>query len=54
MGGIKGNMWAFGWVVVWGNWMVDAWARKGLMGSMFFGEGSRPVDLVFALGQYFI
>ncbi|KAJ2913634.1 hypothetical protein MD484_g6774, partial [Candolleomyces efflorescens] len=54
VGGVLGNVWAFGWVVVWGNWMVDAWARKGLMGSMFFGEGSRPVDLVFALGQYFI
>ena len=55
MGGIKGNMWAFGWVVVWGNFVVDAWARKGLMGSVFFTEGVRPVNValrLLGLGEY--
>jgi hypothetical protein len=49
VGGTKGNVWAFGWVVVWGNLVVDAWARKGLMGSVFFKQGGRPVNVVLRL-----
>ncbi|KAF5326086.1 hypothetical protein D9611_000117 [Ephemerocybe angulata] len=43
VGGALGWVWTMLWVVCWGNFMVDAWARKGLIGSVFFPDESRPM-----------
>lgn len=44
-----GWVWTMAWVVFWGNWLVDSWARKGLVGSAFFPEGQRPVQTLGGL-----
>ncbi|PBK63219.1 hypothetical protein ARMSODRAFT_963456 [Armillaria solidipes] len=46
VGGVLGWIWTVAWVVGWGNIMMDAWARAGLMGSVFFSNGMRPVDVM--------
>ncbi|EAU85562.1 hypothetical protein CC1G_06275 [Coprinopsis cinerea okayama7 len=45
--GLVGWIWTLAWVVGWGNLLVDAWFRKGLGGSAFFGaEEFRPVTIM--------
>ncbi|KAK0484632.1 hypothetical protein IW261DRAFT_1582444 [Armillaria novae-zelandiae] len=46
VGGVLGWIWTAAWVVGWCNIMMDAWARAGLMGSVFFPNGMRPVDMM--------
>ncbi|KAK0498868.1 hypothetical protein EDD18DRAFT_53665 [Armillaria luteobubalina] len=46
VGGVLGWIWTAAWVVGWCNFMMDAWARAGLMGSVFFPNGVRPVDMM--------
>ena len=36
VGGVAGWLWTFSWLVLWGHPMVDAWARKGLLGADLF------------------
>ncbi|KAG7442892.1 uncharacterized protein BT62DRAFT_988546 [Guyanagaster necrorhizus] len=43
VGGILGWLWTVAWVVGWGNIVIDAWARAGLIGSVFFPNGMRPI-----------
>ncbi|KAH7912044.1 membrane bound O-acyl transferase family-domain-containing protein [Hygrophoropsis aurantiaca] len=50
VGGIGGWLWALVWLVTWGNLMVDAWGRTGLVGSDFFPEIYRPSKLI--LGRF--
>jgi len=44
VGGVIGNVWVLAWVIGWGNMLVDAWARKGLVGSVFFTQDTRPMN----------
>jgi len=44
--GVWGNVWTMIWVVGWGVFLVDAWARKGLVGSVFFTQDTRPMNIV--------
>ncbi|KAG7442891.1 uncharacterized protein BT62DRAFT_362711 [Guyanagaster necrorhizus] len=44
--GALGWIWTVTWVVGWANLLVDAWARAGLIGSAFFPDGGRPVDMI--------
>ncbi|KAK0469043.1 uncharacterized protein EV420DRAFT_1257359 [Desarmillaria tabescens] len=46
VGGALGWMWTVAWVVGWANFLIDAWARAGLIGSAFFPNGGRPVDAI--------
>ncbi|KAK0469042.1 uncharacterized protein EV420DRAFT_4860 [Desarmillaria tabescens] len=46
VGGILGWIWTVTWVVGWGNIIIDAWTRAGLIGSAFFPNGMRPVDVL--------
>ncbi|KIK34956.1 hypothetical protein CY34DRAFT_97022 [Suillus luteus UH-Slu-Lm8-n1] len=51
--GFLGLLWTWLWVVFWANFMVDAWARVGLIGSKFFPDDYRPtVLLVHFLKHY--
>lgn len=51
--GFWGLLWTWLWVVFWANFMVDAWARVGLVGSKFFPDDYRPtVLLVYVLKHY--
>ena len=34
VGGVLGWIWTFGWLAVWGVWVVDEWAKAGRFGSM--------------------
>ncbi|KAI0042860.1 hypothetical protein FA95DRAFT_1547023 [Auriscalpium vulgare] len=40
--GVAGWAWTMAWTVGWGGLMVDAWARRGLVGSDFLPEAWRP------------
>jgi len=51
LGGWRGRAWTMLWVVGWGNFLVDAWFRKGLAGSQFFVEGTRPTDVLYFLAS---
>ncbi|KAG1735813.1 membrane bound O-acyl transferase family-domain-containing protein [Suillus lakei] len=44
--GFWGLLWTWLWVVFWANFMVDAWARVGLIGSKFFPDDYRPTVLL--------
>ncbi|KAI0067200.1 hypothetical protein BV25DRAFT_1789320, partial [Artomyces pyxidatus] len=50
VGGLAGWTWTMVWTLGWGSRMVDAWARRGLVGSDFLPAGYRPgkalVDVV--------
>ncbi|KAH7873903.1 membrane bound O-acyl transferase family-domain-containing protein [Lentinula edodes] len=44
--GWLGRIWTTVWLLGWSNLLVDAWARKGLMGSLFIPDSRRlPVQL---------
>ena len=34
VGGVWGRIWTFGWLAVWGVWMVDEWAKAGRFGAL--------------------
>ncbi|KAF9524844.1 membrane bound O-acyl transferase family-domain-containing protein [Crepidotus variabilis] len=47
VGGFVGWIWAASWLLGWGMLLVDAWGRRGLVGSKFFGNAFRPSFLLF-------
>ncbi|KAF9223536.1 hypothetical protein BS17DRAFT_146814 [Gyrodon lividus] len=49
VGGFVGWLWMFAWFLLWGNTIVDVWARRGLLGSEFFPEPYRPTTLLLNL-----
>jgi len=46
VGGWAGWLWTMGWLAGWGNLMVDAFARRGLLGSKFVPEGYMPSQIL--------
>jgi hypothetical protein len=40
--GFIGFIWTMVWLLGWGHMVVDAWARKGVVGSMFMPDQYRP------------
>jgi len=44
-----GRVWTLFWVGFWGIFLVDAWAAKGLIGSVFFAEKYRPMNHIARL-----
>jgi hypothetical protein len=46
-GGWIGRIWTLTWIIGWGNLLVDAWARKGLIGSLFLPTQLRPSTYIF-------
>ncbi|OAX37617.1 hypothetical protein K503DRAFT_693065 [Rhizopogon vinicolor AM-OR11-026] len=44
--GWLGLLWTWFWIIFWANFMVDAWARVGLVASKFFPDNYRPVVLL--------
>lgn len=53
LGGWRGHLWTLVWTLGWGNFLVDAWFRKGLAGSQFFVAGFRPTDMPLHLVHLF-
>ncbi|KIK63220.1 hypothetical protein GYMLUDRAFT_197728, partial [Collybiopsis luxurians FD-317 M1] len=50
VGGWIGTVWTTIWLLAWSNLLVDAWARKGLIGSLFIPDSQRlPVRVFGAL-----
>ncbi|KAF8896602.1 hypothetical protein BD779DRAFT_1496826 [Infundibulicybe gibba] len=47
VGGSIGWIWTLLWIISWGNILVDAWSRKGLIGSVFLPQWLRPSTYVF-------
>ncbi|KAF5375612.1 hypothetical protein D9757_008546 [Collybiopsis confluens] len=46
VGGWSGRIWTMVWLLGWSNLLVDAWARKGLIGALFIPDSQRlPVKL---------
>ncbi|KAG7089639.1 hypothetical protein E1B28_011301 [Marasmius oreades] len=45
--GVFGWIWTCVWTVGWGNILVDAWARKGLIATKLYPEGYRPAERIF-------
>jgi len=41
-----GWLWTMCWTMAWGNFMVDAWARRGLIGSRFIPEEYMPSKIL--------
>ena len=37
-----GWLWSMAWMFFWGSWIVDAWARRGLIISKMSADGARP------------
>lgn len=47
VGGVWGWMWTFGWLALWGVWVVDEWAKVGRFGALSLpGEIEPSVVLV--------
>jgi hypothetical protein len=40
-----GWLWTMAWIVGWGNWLVDTWARTGLLGSTIMPDVTEKVLL---------
>ncbi|KAI0310852.1 hypothetical protein OF83DRAFT_1069855 [Amylostereum chailletii] len=49
VGGLSGWVWTMSWTLSWGNLMVDAWARRGLVASDIFPETWRPGKMLLDL-----
>ncbi|KAH9168363.1 hypothetical protein EDB89DRAFT_1855643 [Lactarius sanguifluus] len=53
VGGFFGWLWTMLWVLVWGIFLIDAWARHGILATEFFPTRLRPgkplVDAVIGL-----
>ncbi|TFK75135.1 hypothetical protein BDN72DRAFT_758403 [Pluteus cervinus] len=47
VGGFFGWVWNTTWVIGWGHLLIDAWARRGLMGSVFIPDQYRLPALLF-------
>ena len=45
VGGITGWLWTISWLVLWGQTIVDVWARRGLLGSELSPDDYRPTTL---------
>jgi hypothetical protein len=43
VGGWAGWVWTMSWMVLWGNVMVDGWARAGMLGGSSFLDSATPV-----------
>lgn len=52
--GCLGLLWTWVWVVFWANFMVDAWARVGLVGSRFFPDNYRPTVLLAQFLRHYL
>jgi len=37
-----GRLWTGVWVIGWAHMLIDAWSRRGLIGSVFFADSVRP------------
>ena len=46
VGGWAGWLWTMGWLVGWGQFLVDAYARRGLVGSKFVPDGYMPSQIL--------
>ena len=50
-----GWLWMMAWMTLWGTFMLDGWARHGMMASEFIPVGPRPgkivVDAIIALSK---
>lgn len=40
--GVWGRLWTAAWLFVWASWIVDAWARRGLIISKMGSDAARP------------
>lgn len=53
--GWLGWLWMMAWMTLWGTFMLDGWARHGMMASEFIPVGPRPgkivVDTIIALSK---
>ena len=47
--GIVGRIWTFSWLIVWGNFLVDAWFRHGLGASRFWPQYMSPAFNIYRL-----
>jgi hypothetical protein len=52
--GFWGLLWTWLWVVFWANFMVDVWARVGLVGSKFFPDDYRPTVLLIHFLKHYL
>ncbi|KIJ59718.1 hypothetical protein HYDPIDRAFT_100254 [Hydnomerulius pinastri MD-312] len=43
VGGLAGWIWTMSWLILWGNAMVDGWARAGMFGCSSFVDSATPV-----------
>jgi len=41
--GLMGWMWTMMWLLLWGNLMIDAWARAGMFGCSSMIDSATPV-----------
>jgi len=48
VGGWAGWLWTMCWMAGWGQLMIDAWARRGLVGSKFLPEGYMPSQILLS------
>ncbi|KZP22752.1 hypothetical protein FIBSPDRAFT_930918 [Athelia psychrophila] len=46
VGGLAGWAWTMCWLAGWSNLLIDAWARRGLIGSKFIPVGYMPSELI--------
>ena len=53
--GWLGWLWTMAWTILWGTFMLDAWARHGVMASELMPVGPRPgkivIDAIIALSS---
>jgi len=48
VGGLAGWLWTISWTVGWGQLLVDAYARRGLVGSKFVPDGYMPSQILMS------
>jgi hypothetical protein len=46
--GWAGWLWTMSWVVGWGNILIDAYARKGILGNTFMPKEYMPSQILFS------
>ena len=49
VGGWVGRLWTMCWALGWANLIVDAWCRRGLVGSVFMASPFRPSTTIIRL-----